>query len=118
LPRKYYLIGFSALANFVSHISSFQSERKLDFSARRANDLQREFSVERHVEHGRGVENERLLMADCSLTQPSAVAPNRSLTNILNCRVEPLKPHAAQPANIAQLRIVADWIGAALARQD
>jgi hypothetical protein len=30
---------------------------------------------------------------------------------------EPLKPHSAQPADIAQLRIVADRIGAALARQ-
>lgn len=55
--------------------------------------------------------------------------PKRSLTNILNCRVvscrvvsrratEPLKPHSAQPADIAQLRIVADRIGAALARQE
>ncbi|MBQ5942675.1 hypothetical protein [Massilia sp. AB1] len=51
------------------------------------------------------------------------------MTNILNCRVvscrvvsrratEPLKPHSAQPADIAQLRIVADRIGAALARQE
>jgi hypothetical protein len=46
------------------------------------------------------------------------------LTNILNCRVVslhaavPLKPHAAQPADIAQLRIVADWIVVALARQE
>ncbi len=31
---------------------------------------------------------------------------------------EPLKPHAAQPADIAHLRVVADRIVAALARQD
>jgi hypothetical protein len=32
--------------------------------------------------------------------------------------VEPLKPHAAQSADIAQLRIVADRTVAALARQE
>jgi hypothetical protein len=64
LPRKHYLIGFAALANFVWRISSFNPSAKWDFSARRANDRQREFSVARHVEHGGDVENERLLMAE------------------------------------------------------
>jgi hypothetical protein len=31
---------------------------------------------------------------------------------------EPLKPHTAQPVDIAQLRIIADWIVAALVRQE
>jgi hypothetical protein len=41
------------------------------------------------------------------------------LFHIVSLReAEPLKPHAAQPADIAQLRIVADWIVAALAQQE
>jgi hypothetical protein len=37
---------------------------------------------------------------------------------VLLLAAEPLKPHAVQPADIAQSRILADWIVAALARQE